>query len=124
MPHKDVTEKRREYHKKWYAANREKHCEYNKKWRAANPEKRQAYNLRYRYDLTPSEYIAKLKKQNHCCMICGRHESISNIKLYVDHDHSTNKVRDLLCRRCNAELAITESGRHLKHLDYLARHTA
>ena len=43
-----------------------------------------------------------LEKQKSLCAICGVSDSIS--KLFVDHNHQTGKVRELLCSKCNAAI--------------------
>ena len=47
-----------------------------------------------------------LKKQNNKCKIClvEFDELIPNQKINVDHCHTTNKVRGLLCSLCNRGL--------------------
>jgi hypothetical protein len=40
------------------------------------------------------------------CGICE--EKLDESKMAVDHDHSTGKVRGLLCRPCNLKLAVVE----------------
>lgn len=35
------------------------------------------------------------------CALCGKHSSEFKKRLAVDHDHKSNKVRGLLCFRCN-----------------------
>ena len=40
-----------------------------------------------------------VEKQNHKCAICEN--SFLNFKICVDHNHKTNKVRQLLCSQCN-----------------------
>ena len=46
-------------------------------------------------DKTLSSLIETTKE----CTICG-----SNSNLVVDHDHKTNKIRGMLCNRCNQGL--------------------
>jgi hypothetical protein len=61
-----------------------------------------------KYGITLEEYNSMLEKQEHKCAICGDHESNTRwgktVKLAVDHDHTTGKVRGLLCQRCNTTL--------------------
>lgn len=53
-----------------------------------------------RYGLTPSEYENMFVRQRGRCLGCQK----SLIRIHVDHDHVTGKVRGLLCPRCNAAL--------------------
>jgi hypothetical protein len=55
------------------------------------------------YGITFSDYMTLLIVQNYSCAICGAaHSEESKYKrLSVDHCHTTNKVRGLLCRKCN-----------------------
>lgn len=60
-----------------------------------------------RYGLTVIAYDALLARQHNQCQICLRHMA----RPCVDHDHSTGKVRGLLCTKCNSGIALlTESG--------------
>jgi hypothetical protein len=54
------------------------------------------------YGLTPEEVAALWASQDRRCAICRR----SNIKFYVDHCHSTGRVRGLLCSNCNTALGL------------------
>lgn len=61
------------------------------------------------YGLTVGDYEALLEQQHGVCAICHQPETQRSrwggIKsLAVDHDHETNKVRGLLCNRCNSVL--------------------
>lgn len=58
------------------------------------------------YGLKPGEYQEMLDKQGGVCAICGRRPV--TIRLAVDHDHETGRVRGLLCRRCNRALGLWE----------------
>lgn len=55
------------------------------------------YNIKYSYGLTKEEY-EKLPK---FCEVCGSTE-----RLCIDHDHSTGRVRGILCARCNIALGM------------------
>jgi len=60
--------------------------------------------IKRRYGITYEEYESLLEEQNFCCAICKEKHSNSvrtSGKLFVDHCHSTGKVRGLLCSRCN-----------------------
>lgn len=51
------------------------------------------------YGLTVSEVDRLLESQGGTCAICCTSPAV-----HVDHDHSTGKVRGILCFRCNAAL--------------------
>ena len=76
------------------------------------------YKLK-KYGLTPKEYDAKLQAQAYACKICGSYPE--KRCLAVDHDHKTNKVRDLLCGRCNMLLGVVSDNPTilLKAIQYL-----
>ena len=70
---------------------------------SVNPVSRRAGHLRYRYGIDLADYDRLLSEQGGACAICGEQSPINGIKKYfcVDHDHSTGKVRGLLCNHCN-----------------------
>lgn len=76
-----------------------------KRYDAENREKvaqtHRRYLLRTRYGMTPEDYDRLLKKQRGRCAIC-RELPKANRLLHVDHDHKTDKVRGLLCYKCNS----------------------
>lgn len=86
--------------------------EYLKRLRETDPEKYyqkcRKSNLK-KYNLTIEEYDSLLQKQNGVCAICGKPPEDSckkskysdDIKLHIDHDHETGRVRGLLCTKCN-----------------------
>jgi hypothetical protein len=64
--------------------------------------------VKYLYGLSSEKYEQMVKKQKGKCAICGKAETRklngSVVRLSVDHDHKTGKVRELLCNHCNAML--------------------
>lgn len=63
------------------------------------------HKLRKIYNLTPEDYFKMTELQNNLCAICDRPERDKHRKiLSVDHNHKTNKVRGLLCHKCNAAI--------------------
>ncbi len=54
------------------------------------------------YGLTKEAYQEMLDKQDHKCVICRTPEE--DRALCIDHNHSTGKVRGLLCDLCNRGL--------------------
>ena len=63
------------------------------------------YNYKNRYNM-PEEVIQQLLKDAHGnCEICGQHT-----KLFVDHCHTTEKYRGLLCRACNLMLGYAKDN--------------
>ena len=82
----------------------------NSKWLKKNKrqqsEYRKEHKLKTRYNITIEDYNKLLIKQNNICAICGKEEISTDCKgkirkLSVDHNHSTGKVRGLLCGKCN-----------------------
>lgn len=57
-----------------------------------------------KFGLDKEDYLQMVKAQNECCKICKRHRSTLSYPLYVDHCHETQKIRGLLCNRCNSLL--------------------
>ena len=45
-----------------------------------------------------------LKTQNDCCEICKIHKTDYNQSFSLDHSHSSNKARGILCDNCNLAL--------------------
>ena len=60
--------------------------------------------LRSKYGRTEAEYNALADAQGGVCAICGRNDRAR--ALHVDHDHTTGRVRGLLCNTCNRCLGL------------------
>lgn len=74
-----------------------------------------------RYGITEEQYLGMVDKQGGVCAICGKPCSIG--RLSIDHCHITEKVRGLLCRRCNAGLGAFGDNVNMleKAIDYLRK---
>ena len=79
------------------------------------------HNLKYRYGITEEDYNKMAKKQKYCCPIC---DSKPIKPLYVDHCHDTNKIRGLLCHRCNVALGHMNDDpkQLLKAVEYITKY--
>lgn len=102
----------------WLEKLKKEEDETNKDWwarkwkdaRARNPNVEYDRNLKRNYGISLEEYLEKFENQNGVCAICKKPEVMANgytkmvRRLAVDHCHATNKVRDLLCTRCNTTI--------------------
>ena len=72
--------------------------------RLENPAQFKNSKLKQAYRITLTEFNAKLTIQNNCCAICFRrfNDAEKELTPFVDHDHRTEKVRELLCLYCNS----------------------
>lgn len=66
------------------------------------PERRRDSRLRATYGISEDEFERRATEQHGRCAICKREPK----KLFVDHCHSTNRVRKLLCGNCNVALGM------------------
>ena len=90
-------------------------------YKQENPEK--VRNIRYKslYGIT-LEQVDKMKKdQKGLCATCGRKPDTT---LCVDHDHTTGKVRGLLCNQCNRALGLLRDDIDIlrQSVKYLRKH--
>lgn len=80
-----------------------------KKWRKDNHSRMKnqlkTYHLCSQYGLTPEEHYQMWVDQNGCCAICNSPIAYKN-KVHTDHNHITDKVRGLLCKKCNTGLGM------------------
>lgn len=80
-------------------------------YRAANPDKVLNKKLKWLFGITLDQYKQMLFDQGGVCAICGNVETMVNPgtgkvnRLSVDHNHTTGKVRGLLCSAHNTMIA-------------------
>lgn len=63
-------------------------------------------NLFRRYKITVDQYNLLFLKQEGNCAICKKHQVSLRETLNVDHCHYSNKVRGLLCNKCNQGIGL------------------
>lgn len=63
------------------------------------------------YNLSSDQFKLLMKNQNEKCATCGLSFGLSRDDCpHVDHNHSTNKVRGLLCGKCNVALGYAKEN--------------
>jgi hypothetical protein len=104
--------------------------EWQRNARLNNPDYHRNSNLKKTYGITLDDYNRMLSEQNGLCKICGRPERRVTrdgkvMNLHVDHCHSSNKVRGLLCHHCNVALGSFDDSIELLQsaIDYLNKNT-
>jgi hypothetical protein len=97
-------EKFRRYKRLSYHKNHDKNIELNRKW-----------SLLLRYNLTLAQYSEMVAKQDGRCAICKQR---TGKRLVVDHDHTSGRVRGLLCGPCNSGIG------HLKDDYFIVKSAA
>jgi hypothetical protein len=85
--------------------------------------------LRRVYNISLEQYNDILESQSCVCAICGNHETRTDhrtgevIRLAVDHDKISGKIRGLLCRRCNTGIGLLghDTKRMISAIEYLEK---
>ncbi len=86
--------------------------------------------FRKKYKLSADKYNIMLKEQNYqcdCCKIFFKKNSVNSykkIKICIDHDHKSGKIRGLLCGKCNSAIGLFgDSINNLQNaINYLKRY--
>jgi hypothetical protein len=125
--------------KRYYENNKEdllkkkraKYATRDKKEKKIDKEASHQQLIKRLYNMTPEQYKQMAIEQDNKCAICKKPENVKDHRtgkvryLAVDHDHKTNKIRQLLCRRCNAGMGIFEDDTELLQtvVQYLQKHS-
>lgn len=118
------SEEQKEYHRKLKATP--KYRKMASKYRKSSQgsvmcrEQSRATHLKRTYGLTLEGYATMQRVQNYQCGICSG--SLLDT-CFVDHNHNTGKVRNLLCQHCNSMIGfarddITVLEAAIKYLIY------
>lgn len=99
-------------------------------WQKKNRKRYKYLLLKNCFGITEEFYNTLKKEQNDVCAICKRPETTitkhGHLKdLAVDHDHSTGKIRGLLCGSCNRGIGFLKDSPDvcISAADYLKRHS-
>lgn len=122
---------------KWQETLKRDDLETDKEWwarkwadtRVRNPDVEYERNLQRSFGISLDDYLEKFTNQSGKCAICKQSEtSISQSKtlrrLAVDHCHTTGKIRELLCNRCNTTIGRVGDNPELliKMANYIIKH--
>jgi Recombination endonuclease VII len=96
--------------KAYYLANHAKVRQYKNAYRTANKEKLNAYfreaYLKRKYEMVSADKLRMHTEQGGRCKCCSRVFEDDMSKWCIDHNHTTNKVRGLICRYCNSGIGM------------------
>ncbi len=106
--------------REWYAKNKDRKKQLSKRYRKTKKDQ----DLKKAYGITLHDYFGMLVSQNYSCKICHTHQANLKRAMCVDHDHSTGKVRGLLCDICNRSLGLLKDNVDVlkRAVEYLEEH--
>lgn len=113
---KNHKERRRQRRKEFRKEQPQLHLERSRERYKKNPQVFLNSQRRQKYGIEPHEYQELFQKQEGRCAICNIHASECKRALAVDHCHSSNNIRGLLCDNCNNGL-----GRFKDNIEFLTR---
>ena len=122
MPYKNKADSAKNK-RKYYLAHKKEIIEKERKRYRANLSKIQDYQMRYRYGIGMEEYKSILSAQGNKCAICGSTKANrKSDRMHIDHNHSTGKIRGLICSNCNTALGLVKDsietlGRMIEYLE-------
>jgi Recombination endonuclease VII len=120
-------EKRLSIVKNYLNLNPEKRKESKKLWYFSNLEKVRDIRYQYDYGITLHQYNLMLESQKGLCAICGSSSTNTTRSKHfmVDHNHTTEEIRGLLCAHCNGGLGMFKADNGIENLEkailYLTR---
>lgn len=104
-------QRRKEWSKEYWKRTRVERRKCQRAWEKANPSKVRNSYYKTNYGISLADYDALLLSQSGGCAICCAAKGSKTMRLAVDHCHTTEKVRGLLCVRCNVMLGWYERHR-------------
>ena len=90
----------------FYRKNRDRIKASKAEFLRRNPGRQTDWHRKGLYGLSPEGVASLIDKQGGKCPGCLK--NLSAVRFCVDHDHSTGKVRGLLCPTCNGSLGMAK----------------
>src|SRR5579859_2398721 len=118
---------RTQYYREWVRRNKESNRAYKAKWADENydrlKETRRLQGLKSRFGPeAPAHNLRQLAEQNGICPLCTEPLPERTLDQHQDHNHQTQQLRGVLCRRCNVGLHYIENTAWRQAAEkYLAR---
>jgi len=107
-------DKAREYAHSYYMRNREKFAQAQKERRkrlgSVLKERQRWYGMKHVHGITKEQFDAMLVAQNGVCGLCGGPPRGRHNQWHIDHDHTTDVIRGLLCMTCNPAIERADSS--------------
>jgi hypothetical protein len=118
---------RNAWKRQWNRKNRSKETEFARQYRKKNPDRMLEINRRAgakRLGYVDPGSIARKEMylaQGGVCAICKEAKAVC-----IDHDHTTGKIRELLCQKCNFGIGQFRDDKRIVQsaLEYLDKHEA
>lgn len=108
---------------KHYNENEAHLKEYRKQYHKNNKETSRGRNVKRYFGITLEQEKEMMIKQNGKCKICERvfKDDRAGNRRCIDHCHTTNKIRGLLCMTCNMGIGNFNDSKELllKSIEYL-----
>jgi hypothetical protein len=124
-------EKRRKIAARWREKNRGNIRDYARKYNVLYAQKNRD-SIRYKelqrvYGITKQHYDSIFDFQDGKCAICRNpFESKGKRRACIDHDHSTGKIRGILCNMCNMMIGHADENKKTLEMAiaYLDKHSS
>ena len=108
---------------RWRKVNGEHENTYRKAYYEKHKRRYKSYRLKNHFGITLEQKEAMINAQQGKCAICGNGFRFER-DCHVDHNHSTNKIRGILCQNCNRGLGMFKDNKFIlsNAVSYLERY--
>ena len=123
-----MSDKYEEYKRQYRIDHKEQYRNYSRQWYQRNKKKvaaiRRKHKIEIKYGITLEEYDRMYNQQDGKCAICHTHQKKLIRRLSVDHNHLDNKIRGLLCDKCNVGIGFFDDNTKLlqKAINYINKY--